>query len=205
MQLCYKNFKRNSLRCAAAPTPEQPDYVGWTNPDFKRMARQNPSVLQPLETVCSARKHPLSSVSGRRRYNTLDFPTENRVPTGCFHPYWKPRSKGTCSSFTIPAVLKSVYTNRKNGVCIYTSQNTKIPRAFLRKEDEFSGDFLYAAFIEAGEIHASHTAAAMRVFKILIRILVRESYMCPHRLHIHVPVLAATGSGSCLHWRIGIP
>jgi len=25
---------------------------------------------------------PLSSVSGRKRYNTLDFPKENRVPTG---------------------------------------------------------------------------------------------------------------------------
>ena len=52
----------------------------------------------------------LSSVSGRRRYNTLDFPTENRVPTGRFRPYWKPRSQGTRSPFTIPTVLKSVPT-----------------------------------------------------------------------------------------------
>jgi len=77
--------------------------------------------------VCSARKHPLSSVSGRRRYNTLDFPQENRVPTGRFRPYWKPRIKGICHPFEIPAVLKSVYTNRENDVCIYTSQNAKIP------------------------------------------------------------------------------
>ena len=114
MQLCYKNFKRNSLRCAAAPTPEQPDFVGWTNPDFKRMARQNPSVLQPLETVCYARKHPLSSVSGRRRYNTLDFPMENRVPTGRFHPYWKPRIKGICYPFEIPARLRICTHKLKN-------------------------------------------------------------------------------------------
>ena len=40
---------------------------------FKRMARQNPPVLQPLKMVCSRSQHPLSSVSGRRRYNTLDF------------------------------------------------------------------------------------------------------------------------------------
>ena len=46
---------------------------------------------------------------------------------------------------------------------------------------------------------------AERVFKILIRILVRESYMCPHRLHIHVPVLAATGSGSCFPPGTGSP
>ena len=90
--------------------------------------------------VCSARKHPLSSVSGRKRYNTLDFPTENRVPTGRFRPYWKPRSKGTSSPFTIPAVLKSVYTNRKNGVCIYTSQNTKIPTVDPPKRND-CGDF----------------------------------------------------------------
>lgn len=37
------------------------------------MARQNPPVLLMLERLCSARKHPLSSVSGRQRYNTLDL------------------------------------------------------------------------------------------------------------------------------------
>ena len=45
----------------------------WANPDFQRVARQNPPVLLMLERLCSARKHPLSSVSGRQRYNTLDF------------------------------------------------------------------------------------------------------------------------------------
>ena len=99
---------------------------------FKRVARQNPPVLQPLEMACSRRQHPLSSVSGRRRYNTLDFPTENRVPTGRFHPYWKPGSQGTSSPFTIPAVLKSVYTNQKNGVYIYISQNKKSLQLFLQ-------------------------------------------------------------------------
>ena len=63
----------------------------------------------------------------------------------------------------------------------------------------------YTASIGTVEIHASCTAAAMRVFKILIRILVRASYMCPHRLHIRVPVLAATGSGSCFPPGTGSP
>ena len=40
---------------------------------FKRVAHQNPPVLQSLEMACSRSQHPLSSVSGRRRYNTLDF------------------------------------------------------------------------------------------------------------------------------------
>ena len=88
---------------------------------------QNPSVLLSPEMVCSVRQHPLSGNSGRKRYNTLDFARQNRVPTGRFRPYWKPRIKGICHPFEISAVLKSVYTNRENAVCIYTSQNEKIP------------------------------------------------------------------------------
>ena len=126
------------------------------------MARQNPAVLQPLETVCSARKHPFSSVSSRRRYNTLDFPTENRVPTGRFHPYWKPRIKGICHPFEIPAVLKPVYTNRKNSVCIYTSQNAKIPTVDPPVRRGKTVGIFNVAFIRTREIHASRTAAALQ-------------------------------------------
>ena len=77
--------------------------------------------------VCSARKHPLSSVSGRRRYNTLDFPTENRVPTGRFHPYWKPRIKGICHPFEIPARLRICTHKLKKRVCDHRSINVKNP------------------------------------------------------------------------------
>ena len=63
MQLRYTTYTRTA------------DFVYVTNPEFRPVARQNPPVLLPLETVCSARKHPLSSVSGRRRYNTLDLCT----------------------------------------------------------------------------------------------------------------------------------
>ena len=31
-------------------------------------------------------RHPLFRVSRKQRYNTLDFPTENRVPTGMLAP-----------------------------------------------------------------------------------------------------------------------
>ena len=98
------------------------------------MARQNPPVLQPLEMACSVRKHPLSSVSGRRRYNTLDFPTENRVPTGRFRPYWKPRSQGTCSPFTIPARLRICTHKQIKRVCDYRSINAKIPQTASEKK-----------------------------------------------------------------------
>ena len=41
------------------------------------------------------RSQPLSRVSRKQRYNTLDFPTENRVPTGMLRaPIGSPASKG---------------------------------------------------------------------------------------------------------------
>ena len=90
----------------------------WANPDFQRMARQNPPVLLMLERLCSARKHPLSSVSGRQRYNTLDlaskivchetagfigfFLPRRALPSIGFHPprqpcrLWKPLPRALC-------------------------------------------------------------------------------------------------------------
>ena len=151
MPLRYKNFHRNSLRCAAPPTPEQPDFAS-ANPHISRPREtRNPPVLQPLEMACSGSKHPLSSVSGRRRYNTLDFPTENRVPTGRFHPYWKPGIKGICSPFTIPAVLKSVPTKRKIGVFAYISQNTKNPTVDPTSRRGKSVGISYAAFTKTSK------------------------------------------------------
>ena len=132
MQLRSENFYQNSLRSASPPTPEQPDFVCGTKPDFQHAACQNPSVLQPLEMACSKSKHPLSSVSGRKRYNTLDFTWQSRVPTRCFHPYWKPGSQGTCSPFTIPARLCiCIYKPRK---CLYEH----IPKR--KKSPEFSSE-----------------------------------------------------------------
>ena len=98
---------------------------------FKRLSRQNTPVLQTLEMACSRRQHPLSSVSGRRRYNTLDFPTENRVPTGCFRPYWKPRIKGICHPFEISARLCICTHKQRKRVCEHRSINAKNPRALL--------------------------------------------------------------------------
>ena len=155
-----RRFFQNHLRSATPPTPEQPDFIWETNPEFRPVARQNPPVLQPLETVCSRSKHPLSGVSGRRRYNTLDFPTENRVPTGRFHPYWKPRSKGTCSPFTIPARLR---------ICGHKLKNSLQTQIHKRKKSQsvppsrrgILWDFHYAAFFGTREIHASRIALAM--------------------------------------------
>ena len=49
-------------------------------------------------SICLCRRcrsQPLSSVSRKQRYNTLDFPTENRVPTGLLlAPIGNPEPKG---------------------------------------------------------------------------------------------------------------
>ena len=126
------------------------------------MARQNPSVLQPLETVCSSRKHPLSSVSGRRRYNTLDFPTKNRVPTGRFRPYWKPRIKGICHPFEISARFEiCIYKPEKRCLHLHIPKRKKAPE-FSSNKERNSLELFNAAFIVTGEIHASRTAAAVQ-------------------------------------------
>ena len=88
--------------------------------------------------VCSVRQHPLSAGSGRKRYNTLDFAQQNRVPTGHFHPYWKPRIKGICHPFEIPAVLKSVYTNQKT-VFAPTHPKTKNPHSRSDRKERLWG------------------------------------------------------------------
>ena len=75
-------------------TPEQPDF-----------AHAKSFVLcsfQPTKSACSAAAEkclsgvgqPLSSVSGRKRYNTLDFASKIVCQQGCSRPYWKPRAKG---------------------------------------------------------------------------------------------------------------
>ena len=93
------------------------------------------------------------------------------MPTGCFHPYWKPRIKGICHPFEIPAVLKPVYTNRKNGVCIYTSQNAKILTVDPPIRRGKTVGIFNAAFIGTGNIHASRTASAVHFFGTLPRVL----------------------------------
>ena len=49
------------------------------------------------------RSQPLSSVSRKQRYNTLDFPTENRVPTGMLlAPIGNPEPKRGAPSLESP-------------------------------------------------------------------------------------------------------
>ena len=63
------------------------------NPEFQRVARQNPPVLWPTESVCSRPEQPLSATHGRQRYNTLDLASkivchETAGFIGFFLPRW---------------------------------------------------------------------------------------------------------------------
>ncbi len=79
---CHRKSFRTASRFPMPTTHEQSDFAHSKFLVF--------CSLQPTKSACSAAAEkclsgvgqPLSSVSGRKRYNTLDFPKENRVPTG---------------------------------------------------------------------------------------------------------------------------
>ena len=161
MPLRHKNFHRNSLRSDAPPTPEQPDFAS-ANPQISRPGgTRNPPVLLSPEMVCSVRQHPLSGTSGRKRYNTLDFARQNRVPTGRFRPYWKPGIKGICHPFEISARFEiCIYKPEKRCLHLHIPKRKKAPE-FSSNKERNSLELFNAAFIVTGEIHASCTAAAL--------------------------------------------
>ena len=79
-------------------------------PNFQRVARQNPPVLRSPESACSRTEQPLSADRGRKRSNTLDFPQENRVPTGRFPPIGNPEVKEPAVPLQSQPVYASVPT-----------------------------------------------------------------------------------------------
>ena len=94
-------FPTKSLILWGAPSASR--ILLLKNPAFVLyLTSQNPPVLLPRKSVCChtllhrrVRRQPLSSVSRKQRYNTLDFPAENRVPTGMLcAPIGNPASKG---------------------------------------------------------------------------------------------------------------
>ena len=60
---------------------------------FRVFNTQNLPVLLTLETVCSTPVQPLSSVSGHKRYNTLDFASKIVCQQGLC-PLWIPLPTG---------------------------------------------------------------------------------------------------------------
>lgn len=114
----YSIVSVNDLHFAASPTPEE--RISASLPCLQIFV-----LLLPQEKVCPVRWQPLSSVSGRKRYNTLDFASKIVCQQGASRPYWKPRAKGIASLWTPTFFFTRRYPNCKNAVCHRCEENTK--------------------------------------------------------------------------------
>ena len=109
------------------------------NPAFvPQPASQNPPVLLPRKSVCRhtlphrrVHRQPLFRVSRKQRYNTLDFPTENRVPTGMLAPLLETQRQRD-APFEIPHFPRR---------CIYNCKKQLVmPAQKMQKEAVLSHD-----------------------------------------------------------------
>ena len=71
------------------------------------------------------RSQPLSRVSRKQRYNTLDFASKIVCQQGCSRPYWKPCVKGDSPPLNTPYFLRCEYPSCKNTVWNTCSENAK--------------------------------------------------------------------------------
>ena len=79
-------------------------------------------------SICLCRRcrsQPLSSVSRKQRYNTLDFASKIVCQQGCFSPLLETQSRGVASLWTPTYFPRKWYPNCKNAVCYLSSENTK--------------------------------------------------------------------------------
>ena len=144
---CHRKSFRTASRFPMPTTHEQADF-----------AHAKSFVLcsfQPTKSACSASAEkclsgvgqPLSSVSGRQRYNTLDFASKIVCQQGCCAPLletqrqrgaglrWRPQSVKRFEALTEPTgetslcnpsiFLAGAYTGCKNAACHACSENTK--------------------------------------------------------------------------------
>ena len=113
---CHRKSFRTASRFPMPTTHEQPDF-----------AHAKSFVLcsfQPTKSACSAATEkclsgvgqPLSSVSGRKRYNTLDFASKIVCQQGCFSPLLETQSQGIAFLWTPAYFPRKWYPNCKNAV-----------------------------------------------------------------------------------------
>ena len=113
---------------------------------------QNPPALLPPKSACPlpicpscrCRSQPLPGVSRKQRYNTLDFPTENRVPTGVLlAPIGNPEPKGLCPS-EHPACPCSGYPSCSHMMDMLLPEQVKQAQRFARVAGRFLCLFLFS-------------------------------------------------------------
>ena len=93
---------------------------------------QRPSTATPIRAsfchrtgACRSLSQPLSRVSRKQRYNTLDFASKIVCQQGCSRPYWKPCVKGDSPPLNTPYFLRCEYPSCKNTVWNTCSENAK--------------------------------------------------------------------------------
>ena len=113
---CHRKPFRFAARFPMPTTPEQPDFAHCKFLVF--------CCLQPTKSACSAAAgkclssvgQPLSSVSGRKRYNTLDFASKIVCQQGCFSPLLETQSQGIAFLWTPAYFHRKWYPTCKNAV-----------------------------------------------------------------------------------------
>ena len=110
----------------------QSDFASQKSCICVTLVSQNPPVLLPRKCVCChtlpccrVRRQPLSRVSRKQRYNTLDFASKIVCQQGCSRPYWKPCVKGDSPPLNTPYFLRCEYPSCKNTVWNTCSENAK--------------------------------------------------------------------------------
>ena len=74
---------------------------------FVAFSPQNLPVLLLPKSVCPVWWQPLSSVSGCKRYNTLDFASKIACQQGCFSPLLETQSQGILSRLSARSALQN--------------------------------------------------------------------------------------------------
>ena len=104
------------------------------NPEFQRVARQNPPVLWLTESACSCPEQPLSATHGRQRYNTLDF--ANKVvchETAGFFGFFLPRRVLPSIGFLPPRQRRRLWKPLPRKRCpLWISQPTGRSRPYWK-------------------------------------------------------------------------
>ena len=109
----------------------QSDFASQKSCICVTLVSQNPPVLLLRKSVCChtlphrrVRRQPLSRVCRKQRYNTLDFPAENRVPTGRLAPLLGTQRQRN-APFEIPHFPRECMYKLQNAACNACSENAK--------------------------------------------------------------------------------
>ena len=110
---CHRKSFRTASRFPMPTTHDQPDFAHAKSfvlcsfqPTKSGVHIVNSAVHAATEKCLSGVGQPLSSVSGRKRYNTLDFASKIVCQQGCFSPLLETQSQGAAPLWT-PHIFSS--------------------------------------------------------------------------------------------------